>query len=137
MRVHVALTPGEFPELALEGRAALVVDVLRATSMVIAAFDAGCACVIPVAGAAEAGERARALAPAAVLLAGEHGGEQIEGFDLGNSPLDCTPQRVGGRSMLLTTTNGTAAMLKASEAASAAVAALMERPITQAEGGRL
>jgi 2-phosphosulfolactate phosphatase len=124
MRVHVALTPGEFPDLALDGRAALVVDVLRATSMVIAAFDAGCARVIPVMGAAEARERARALAPAAVLLAGEHGGEHIEGFDLGNSPLDCTPERVGGRSILLTTTNGTAAMVKASQAALAAVAAL-------------
>ena len=118
MRVHVALTPGEFPDLALDGRAALVVDVLRATSMVIAAFDAGCARVIPVMGAAEARERARALAPAAVLLAGERGGEHIEGFDLG------TPERVGGRSILLTTTNGTAAMVKASQAAWAAVAAL-------------
>ena len=124
MRVHVALTPGEFPDLALGGRAALVVDVLRATSMVIAAFDAGCARVIPVAGAAEARERARALAPEPVLLAGERGGEQIAGFDLGNSPLDCTPERVGGRSILLTTTNGTAAMLKASQADAAAVAAL-------------
>jgi 2-phosphosulfolactate phosphatase len=124
MRVHVALTPGEFPDLALEGRAALVVDVLRATSMVIAACDAGCARVIPVAGAAEARERARALAPEPVLLAGERGGEHIEGFDLGNSPLDCTPERVGGRSILLTTTNGTAAMLKASQAASVAIAAL-------------
>jgi 2-phosphosulfolactate phosphatase len=124
MRVHVALTPGEFPDLALAGRAALVVDVLRATSMVIAAFDAGCARVIPVAGAAEARERARALAPEPVLLAGEQGGEQIDGFDLGNSPLDCSPERVGGRSILLTTTNGTAAMLKASQADAAAVAAL-------------
>jgi 2-phosphosulfolactate phosphatase len=124
MRVHVALTPEEFPDLALGGRAALVVDVLRATSMVIAAFDAGCARVIPVAGAAEARERARALAPEPVLLAGERGGEQIDGFDLGNSPLDCTPERVGGRSILLTTTNGTAAMLKASQADAAAVAAL-------------
>ena len=124
MRVHVALTPGEFPELALEGRAALVVDVLRATSMVIAACDSGCARVIPVAGAEEARERATMLAPEPVLLAGERGGEHIEGFDLGNSPLDCTPKRVGGRSILLTTTNGTAAMLKASQAASAAIAAL-------------
>ncbi len=124
MRVDVALTPGEFPDLALGGRAALVVDVLRATSMVIAAFDAGCARVIPVAGAAEARERALALAPEAVLLAGEIGGEQIEGFDLGNSPLDCRPERVGGRNILLTTTNGTAAMLKASQADAAAVAAL-------------
>ncbi|HEV2053702.1 MAG TPA: 2-phosphosulfolactate phosphatase, partial [Methylomirabilota bacterium] len=124
MRVHVALTPGEFPDLALGGRAALVVDVLRATSMVVAAFDAGCACVIPVAGAAEARERSRALRPEPVLLAGERGGDRIEGFDLGNSPLDCTPETVGGRNILLTTTNGTAAMLKASQAAAAAVAAL-------------
>ena len=124
MRVHVALTPGEFPDLALGGRAALVVDVLRATSMVVAAFDAGCARVIPVADAARARERSRALLPEPVLLAGERGGERIEGFDLGNSPLDCTPESVGGRNILLTTTNGTAAMLKASEADAAAVAAL-------------
>ena len=124
MRVHVALTPVEFPDLDLEGRATLVVDVLRATSMVIAACDAGCARVIPVASAGEARERAGALAPEPVLLAGERGGEHIEGFDLGNSPLDCSPERVGGRTVLLTTTNGTAAMLKASQAASAAIAAL-------------
>lgn len=124
MRVHVALTPLEFPALALDGRAALVVDVLRATSMVIAACEAGCARVIPVAGAVEARERAWALAPELVLLAGERGGERIDGFDLGNSPLDCSPERVGGRSIVLTTTNGTAAMLKASQAGTAALAAL-------------
>jgi len=124
MRVHVALTPGEFPDLALGGRAALVVDVLRATSMVVAAFDAGCARIIPVANAAEARERACAMAPEPVLLAGESGGDRIEGFDLGNSPLDCTPESVGGRDILLTTTNGTAAMLKARQADAAAIAAL-------------
>jgi 2-phosphosulfolactate phosphatase len=124
MRVHVALTPLEFPGLALDGRAALVVDVLRATSLVVAACEAGCARVIPVADAALARERARALAPDPVLLAGEQGGERIDGFDLGNSPLDCSPERVGGRSIVLTTTNGTAAMLKASQAGAAAIAAL-------------
>ena len=124
MRVHVTLTPGEFPGLRLDGRAAIVVDVLRATSMVIAACGAGCSRVIPVATAAAAREKAAALAPEPVLLAGERGGDQIEGFDLGNSPLDCTPERVGGRVIVLTTTNGTAAMLKAAEAGVAAVAAL-------------
>jgi 2-phosphosulfolactate phosphatase len=124
MRVHVTLTPLEFPALVLDGRAALVVDVLRATSMVVAAFEAGCARVIPVADAAQARERARRLAPEPVLLAGERGGERLDGFDLGNSPLDCTPERVRGRSIVLTTTNGTAAMLKACEAGAAALAAL-------------
>ena len=70
MRVHVALTPGEFPDLTLGGRAALVVDVLRATSMVVAAFDAGCARVIPVASAALARERRRAMAPERDALQG-------------------------------------------------------------------
>lgn len=124
MRVHVALTPGEFSNLALGGQVAVVVDVLRATSMVVAAFDAGCASVIPVVDAAEARERSRAFLPGRVLLAGERGGERIEGFDLGNSPLDCTPESVGGRDILLTTTNGTAAMLKSAQADAAAVAAL-------------
>ena len=99
-------------------------DVLRATSMVVAACEAGCARVIPVADAALARERARGLAPESVLLAGERRGERIDGFDLGNSPLDCSPARVGGWSIVLTTTNGTAAMLKASQAGAAAIAAL-------------
>jgi|SRR5882672_3640107 2-phosphosulfolactate phosphatase len=124
MRVHVALMPGEFPDVRLDGRVALVVDVFRATSMVVAAFGAGCVRVIPVANARAAREKAAAMAPEPVLLAGESGGDPIEGFDLGNSPLDCTPDRVGGRTLVLTTTNGTGAMLKAAEADAAAVAAL-------------
>jgi 2-phosphosulfolactate phosphatase len=124
MQVHVALMPGEFPDVGLDGRVALVVDVFRATTMVVAAFGAGCARVIPVASPAAAREKAAAMAPEPVLLAGERGGDPIEGFDLGNSPLECTPERVGGRTLILTTTNGTRAMLKAAEAAAAAVAAL-------------
>src|SRR5262245_28347723 len=124
MRVHVALMPGEFPGLSLDGHVALVVDVFRATSMVVAAFNAGCARVIPVADAAAARAKAASMAPEPVLLAGERGGDPIPGFDLGNSPLDCTPERVGGRTLVLTTTNGTNAMLKAAEAEAAAVAAL-------------
>jgi 2-phosphosulfolactate phosphatase len=124
MQVHVALMPGEFPDVRLDGRVALVVDVFRATTMVVAAFGAGCGRVIPVANAAAAREKAAAMAPEPVLLAGERGGDPIEGFDLGNSPLECTPDRVGGRTLILTTTNGTRAMLKAAEAAAAAVAAL-------------
>ncbi len=122
MRVHVALTPAEFPRLPLAGQTALVVDVLRATTTVVAACAAGCAGVIPVATPEEA--RDAAARRPELLLAGERNGEAIEDFDLGNSPLECTPARVGGRTLVLTTTNGTAAMLKAREAAAVAVAAL-------------
>jgi 2-phosphosulfolactate phosphatase len=122
MRVHVALTPGEFPTLSLGGRVALVVDVLRASTTVVAACAAGCRQVIPVATAEAARERAARVGDA--LLAGERGGDMIPGFDLGNSPLEYTADRVARRSIVLTTTNGTAAMLAAADADAAAVAAL-------------
>jgi 2-phosphosulfolactate phosphatase len=125
MRVHVALTPGEFPSLSLAGRVALVIDVLRASTTVVAACAAGCRQVIPVADAESARERARRHPGGGALLAGERGGEPIAGFDLGNSPLEYTAARVGGRTIILTTTNGTAAMIAAAGADAAGVAALI------------
>ena len=124
MRVHVALSPAEFPGLALGAEAAVVVDVLRATSTVVAACAAGCRRVIPVADPAAARSCAAGLAADRPLLAGEQAGEPIEGFDLGNSPLDYTAERVRSRTIIFTTTNGTRAMLAAGRAAAAAVAAL-------------
>lgn len=124
MRLHIALSPAEFPALALDGRAAVVVDVMRATTTVVAACAAGCRRVIPVVDAAAALSCGRALPAGEAVLGGERGGEPIAGFDLGNSPLEYTPERVGGRTIVLTTTNGTAAMLAARGAAVGAVAAL-------------
>ncbi len=124
MRVHVALTPAEFGSASLAGRAALVVDVFRATTSVVAACAAGCRAVIPVPDADRATAVARGLPPGQALLAGERGGEPIDGFDLGNSPLEFVPSRVRDRTIVLTTTNGTRAMLAAAAAAVGAVAAL-------------
>lgn len=126
MHLHVALSPAEFAGLDLSGRAAVVVDVMRATTTVVAACAAGCRRVIPVvdAAAARAQLGAGGRRPREMLLAGERGGDPIAGFDLGNSPLEYTPERVRGRTLVLTTTNGTAAMLAAGAAAAAAVAAL-------------
>src|SRR5262249_2588806 len=121
---HVALTPADASCLALEGWAAMVVDVLRATTTVVAACAAGCGRVVPVADPGAARERAHLFPPDEILLAGEQGGEPIAGFDLGNSPLEFTADRVRGKTILLTTTNGTAAMLTAASASVAAVAAL-------------
>ncbi len=125
MHVHVALTPSDFPGLALGGRTVLVVDVLRATTTVVAACTAGCARIVPVR------DRDAALAAAAhypfadVLLAGERGGMMIAGFHLGNSPLEYVAERVAGRTVIFTTTNGTDAMLQAGRAAAGAAAALV------------
>jgi 2-phosphosulfolactate phosphatase len=112
MRVHVALTPAEFADAPLAGCVALAVDVLRATTASVAACDAGCRRLVPVPDA-EAAEAMAARDGTDTVLAGERGGEALAGFDLGNSPAEFTAERVGGRTVVLTTTNGTAAMLTA------------------------
>jgi 2-phosphosulfolactate phosphatase len=124
MHVHVALGPTEFPAAPLDGRAALVIDVLRATTSVVAACAAGCRSVIPVPDEAAARRVAGRFPAGQCLLAGERGGDPIPGFDLGNSPLEFIRERVGGRVIVLTTTNGTGAMLAAAPAAAVGVAAL-------------
>src|SRR2546428_556563 len=124
MRVHVALTPADASGLALDGWAAVAVDVLRATTTVVAACAAGCARIIPVTDSGAARERAALFAAGEGGMAGERGGEPIPGFHLGNSPLEFTPERVRGRTILLTTTNGTAAMPGAGTARARALAPL-------------
>lgn len=125
MRVHVALTPAEFPALVLAERTAIVVDVFRATTTVVAACAAGCARIIPVSDRDAAIAAAARYPVAEVLLAGERGGMMIAGFHLGNSPLEFVAERVAGRTVIFTTTNGTEAMLHAGRAAAAAAGALV------------
>jgi len=125
MRVHVALTPADFAGLLLDGRAALVVDVLRATTTVVAACAAGCARIVPVSDRDSALTTAARYPAGEVLLAGERGGRTIVGFHLGNSPLEYVAERVAGRTVVFTTTNGTDAMLHAGRATVAATAALV------------
>jgi 2-phosphosulfolactate phosphatase len=122
--VDVALTPRDLAGVDLRERCALVVDVLRASTSIVAALDHGCPRVIPVATPAEARARARTL-DGTVLLGGERDGERIPGFDLGNSPLEYTAGRVSGRPVVLTTTNGTRALLAAQAAPETGVAAFV------------
>jgi 2-phosphosulfolactate phosphatase len=124
MRLHVAFGPSEFGALELGGRSAVVVDVLRATTTVVAAFEAGCRRIVPVADPDAARREAAALPAGECLVAGEEQGDPIPGFDLGNSPLEYAAERVRGRTIVLTTTNGTRAMIAARAAAAATVAAL-------------
>ena len=120
MRVDVAFTPALLPPAALAGATALVIDVLRASTTMITALAHGCLAVVPVAEVEEARGRARGLPGA--LVAGERGGDPPAGFDLGNSPLEFTSERVAGRTIVFTTSNGTRALLAARPAAAVGVA---------------
>jgi 2-phosphosulfolactate phosphatase len=97
--------------------------VLRASTSIIAALTGGASAIVPVADVEEARRRAHAV-PGDVLVAGERHGERIPGCDLGNSPLEFTTARVAGRTILLTTSNGTRALLAARRAAAIGIAAL-------------
>jgi 2-phosphosulfolactate phosphatase len=121
VRVDVALTPAAVTATALAGAAALVIDVLRASTTIVTALAHGCLGVVPVAEVPEARRRAGALPGA--LLAGERGGDPPAGFDLGNSPLEFTPARVAGRMLVFTTSNGTRALLAARPATIVGVSA--------------
>src|SRR3954451_18736813 len=101
LRVHLA--PRLVEPSALTGGFVLVVDLLRASTTIVHALAAGAASVVPCAEINEAKSTAAAIPGA--LLGGERAGVRIEGFDLGNSPAEYTPDRVRGRTIVFTTTN--------------------------------
>jgi 2-phosphosulfolactate phosphatase len=115
-RVFVHLLPSLIPSGSLHGGVAVVVDVLRATTVMVHALAAGCAAVIPCAEVEEAKAIAARLPSGTALLAGERQGLPIPGFDLGNSPGEFTPDVCGGKTVVMTTTNGTRAILASLEA---------------------
>lgn len=114
----------------------MVIDVLRASTTMITALASGAVRVIPVADVAEARRLAADAGPAA-LLGGERGGVRIAGFALGNSPLEYRPARVAGRTLVITTTNGTAALEASRGAREILVGAIVNRSAVAAAIRRL
>jgi len=114
--VLVHLVPSLVAPERLAGGVAVVIDVLRATTTVIHALAAGCTAVRPCICVEEAQHLAGGLRAGRVLLGGERGGKPLPGFDLGNSPGAYTPCVCRGRTLVLTTTNGTRALLHAAGA---------------------
>jgi 2-phosphosulfolactate phosphatase len=120
VRVDVALLPAALAPATLRVATVLVVDVLRASTTIITALSNGCLGIVPLDDPDEA--RRRAAATPGSLIAGERRGEPLEGFDLGNSPLEFTREQVSGRILFLTTSNGTKALLAARPAPAIGVA---------------
>jgi 2-phosphosulfolactate phosphatase len=120
--VQVHLLPDLVPAGRLAGGVAVVVDVLRATTTIIHALAAGCCAVRPCAEVEEARTLADSMRAGRVLLGGERGGVAVQGFDLGNSPREYTARACKGTTLVLTTTNGTRALLRSAEADRALVA---------------
>ena len=89
----------------------VVIDVLRATTNIAAILENGCSAIYPCASPEIAFELARQLrlqhGSEKIILGGEQDGKPIEGFDGGNSPLEYTRRRISGKTLILSTSNGT------------------------------
>jgi 2-phosphosulfolactate phosphatase len=136
MRWHCHELFNRMPPGATAGGIAVVIDVLRATTTIATALAHNARRLKPVATIDEARAAAAAAGPD-TLLGGERGGLPIPGFDLGNSPLEYTADRVAGRSIVITTTNGTAAMHACRDARELVAAALVNRTAVAAAVRRL
>jgi 2-phosphosulfolactate phosphatase len=121
MKIETILTPAELPALAqrdLRATACVVFDVLRATSTFVTALHHGAQAIIPVSEIAEAvalkNSKLKIKNSKSILLGGERNGVRISvggiDFDLGNSPREFTPEKIRGKVIASTTTNGTRAL---------------------------
>jgi 2-phosphosulfolactate phosphatase len=111
MKLDVVFTPSGITPSEVQGRTVFVIDILRATTAMCAALYHGAKAIIPVAATEEALRLAQTIGSTDVLLAGEQNCVRIPGFQLGNSPLEMTEPVVRNKTIIVTTSNGTKALL--------------------------
>lgn len=110
MYISVIPTAQQAQGINFSGQTAVVIDVLRATSVITTALENGAREVIPVKTIEEAQNLYAQCDTAKTLRGGERNALKIEGFDLSNSPLEYKKKVVEGKTLILTTTNGTNAI---------------------------
>jgi 2-phosphosulfolactate phosphatase len=145
MKLDVLFTPAGLTLAEVQGRTVFVVDILRATTSMCAAMSSGAKAIIPVASTEEALRLAQTIGSDDVLLAGEKNCVRIHGFQLGNSPLEMTEAAVRGKTLVISTTNGTKALLACQGAGAVypacagnlSLAAEKAREALEGEGGML
>ena len=113
MKINVHLTPISVDELYFTGKTTVVIDVLRASTTIITALQNNAKEIIPVATVEFAVKVSGGMFGGQTLIGGERNTKKIEGFALGNSPLEYSEDLVSGKSVILYTTNGTKAIVKA------------------------
>src|SRR6195952_2103166 len=104
--LNVCLTPVLIPLYNVEDHVVVIIDIFRATSSICYGIENGAKAIIPVSEI----EECEAYRPHGHLLAAERNGEVVTGFDFGNSPFSYTAEKVAGKTIVLTTTNGTQAL---------------------------
>ena len=116
MKADLVLTHIPAAHEKWKDRAAIVVDVLRASTSICQALNNGAKHVIPVDSVPAAMELAASMGRDSLKLCGEREGKLIEGFDLGNSPYEYTEEAVAGKPLVFCSTNGSTAIVRAAHA---------------------
>lgn len=112
VNIDVVISANHINEEYLKDKIVVVIDILRATSVITTAINNGAREVIPILTVEEAFRKKEELSAIGVeaLLGGERNALKIDGFDFTNSPLEYTKEKVNGKTIILTTTNGTRAI---------------------------
>ena len=125
----VIFSASEISHDRVKGKVVVVIDVLRATSVMTTALNNGAHKIIPVLTPEEA-FAIKKTAENKVVLAGERNADPIEGFDFGNSPLNMITENIQGVTLIMTTTNGTKAITNARMASELFVASFLNAVAT-------
>jgi len=120
-KLETCFSPALYEPGLHEGSIVVIIDVLRATSAICTAFANGAESIIPVAGIAEAKEYKNQ----GYLVAAERDGFVLDFADFGNSPFNFTRERIEGKTIVYSTTNGTGIIKMASSASAIAVGSFL------------
>ena len=112
-KIEVCFTPALLPIYNISNAIVVVIDIFRATSSICYGIDNGAEAIIPVATV----EECKSYESKGYLLAAERDGKVVDGFDFGNSPFAYAGEKVNGKTIVLTTTNGTHAINESKKAA--------------------
>jgi 2-phosphosulfolactate phosphatase len=126
MKLFVYHTP-ELVPAGNDADCAIAIDVLRATTTIVTALGVGAEAVQVFSDLDELMQVSATWSEDKRIRAGERGGAKVEGFDFGNSPLDCTPELMTGRRLFISTTNGTRALKQVQDTPTVLAAALVNR----------
>lgn len=126
MKLFIYHTPELTPTEQLPD-CAIAVDVLRATTTMATVLAAGGEAVQVFSDLDQLMQVSENWQAEKRLRAGERGGAKVAGFDMGNSPLDCTPEQVQGKRLFISTTNGTRALQRVQAASIVLASAFVNR----------
>lgn len=116
MKIDIIISADDIQESKIKNKNVVVIDMLRATTVITTAFMNGCSEVIPYLTIDEALNKGKTLSRDSYVLGGERKAMKIEGFDLSNSPLEYTKDTVDNKTVIITTTNGTRTLTECTEA---------------------